>query len=407
MARKRLKLFTGGVLFIIVVLTVASKLLEAEKPGKHFKRYYIVPQKTETHNLHNTTTIASELGHEASFTDTPKDDGHQLTSNMAGLSKEPGTEIVSTLTRYGANIPFDHSQSCPKDSLMRTDWKKLQPRTRRCPQVFIVGAKKGGTTSLYQYLSKHPDFEGIRLNESKWIGETFYFAQKYTSLSLSKYIHLFPKAKMTGDASVDNLLHCKSPERILKTCGRKSKIIILLRNPINRYVSNFMMRVRRPEYGKFNNFSSISDTTKEEFDILKSAVNKKGISLPQNESEWPNYRCLFSCCKSMIYEGMYYVFVMNWLCNFPKENIMFLNSEEMFRYPTAILKEVLTFLGLRPLTDENIKHITSYVYNKGLKPHLPQHQINRNDIRTLNTIYGPFNKGLLNLLDWSGVDWSS
>ncbi len=331
-------------------------------------------------------------------------------SNVPRIIAEPiiNDSHPPRLTRYGANLQFDPYDRCPQDSLMRAEgWKHLKPRTRLCPEVFIVGAKKGGTTSLIQYLSKHPDFKGIRLNEVKWIGETFYFAQKYTSMPLSQYVRLFPKNKMSGDASVDNLVFCNSPERIFKTCGYKTKIIILLRHPIKRYISNFMMRVERPAYTMFNtSTSTISETTHREHHILKNAIDHKGMDLPQNKSDWIKYRCLFSCCTSMIYEGMYYVFVMNWLCNFPKENIMILNSDEMFTYTGDIYKEVLTFLGLKPLAETEIQRITSMVHNKSPKPNQPQYQLKEDDMHLLNSIYKSFNEGLLELLNWSSVDWS-
>ncbi len=136
--------------------------------------------------------------------------------------------------------------------------------------------------------------------------------------------------------SVDNLPFCKSPERILETCGFKTKIVMLLRHPIQRYISNFMMRIRPgPSYNDYNYSVSIIEKTTKDFSTLKDKLREKGMDFPKHKSEWLNYRCLFSdlCCESMIYEGMYYVFVMNWLCNFPKENIMILNSDEMFHNP--------------------------------------------------------------------------
>ena len=113
----------------------------------------------------------------------------------------PETTRYSTLTRYGANLHFDPVQQCPDDSLMRTtNWKTIKPRTHLCPELFIIGTKKGGTTSLYTYLTRHPDFKGI-LDETVFSGETFYFRSKYSSTTILDYINLFPKNKMSGDAS--------------------------------------------------------------------------------------------------------------------------------------------------------------------------------------------------------------
>jgi len=54
-----------------------------------------------------------------------------------------------------------------------------QPLHDDCPQVFIIGARKGGTTSLTQYLSQHPNFTGANLGMSYHAGETGYFTRYY------------------------------------------------------------------------------------------------------------------------------------------------------------------------------------------------------------------------------------
>ena len=110
--------------------------------------------------------------------------------------------------------------------------------------MFIIGARKGGSTSLYQYLAKHPDFGGVRLNKGPSAGETFYFEARYDHVSWETYISEFPVNKTTGESSVGNLVNCMVPERLYTSCGRTAKVIVLLRNPIERFKSNFRMRVR-------------------------------------------------------------------------------------------------------------------------------------------------------------------
>ena len=70
-----------------------------------------------------------------------------------------------TLTRFGGDLNFDYS-SCPINSIMLNSTRvNAKPLHNNCPQVFIIGARKGGSTSMYQYLSKHPDFKGILLDK--------------------------------------------------------------------------------------------------------------------------------------------------------------------------------------------------------------------------------------------------
>ena len=73
--------------------------------------------------------------------------------------------------------------------------KNTKPLHDSCPHVFIVGAHKGGTTSLYQYLSKHPDFGGILLDKGPSAGETFYFQSRYEKCPWEYYASQFPVNK--------------------------------------------------------------------------------------------------------------------------------------------------------------------------------------------------------------------
>ena len=119
----------------------------------------------------------------------------------------------------------------------------FKPRRTDCPSLFIVGARKGGTTSLYYYISKHPDFTGIRLSGPR-AGETFYFGKFYKASTWEKYKSLFPNETMTGEASVENLVHKSVPSRLYQTCGNQAKVIMLFRDPIDCLESNILMRAK-------------------------------------------------------------------------------------------------------------------------------------------------------------------
>ena len=385
MARRRLFLITLSLFAAIMIITTFTFYLHDNKLNSQFNDEGSSLKNEGPYNYKTHGTVVQYGTTKGHFTD-------------------------ETLTRYGANLKLNLRHRCPEGSLMvsakANSYRDSKGKTSKCPKVFIIGTKKGGTTSLYQYLSMHPDFSGIGINDTKWVGETFYFAQRYGQVSLNSYLNLFPKRKMSGDASVDNLLHCKAPFRILRTCGgRNTKVIILLRHPIQRYVSNFMMRVVRRAYKLHSNSSSIHDQLLHDIKLLNQHLGANDRVYPHHASEWSKLLCLFECCQNILYEGLYYVFVMNWLCNFPKENILFINSEEMFWRPALILKQVLDFVGLKPLSTESLYDITSHLYNKGVKPFLPQHHMSPDDQELLLSYYSIFNDAIFDLLDWK-LNWS-
>ena len=55
---------------------------------------------------------------------------------------------------------------------------------------------------------------------------------------------------------------------------------------------------------------------------------------------------------------------------------------------------------------EQLEQMTAQVYNRGVKPHLPQHHLSMSHKKQLNAIYGSFNTALLTMLWLDGhVNW--
>lgn len=116
--------------------------------------------------------------------------------------------------------------------------------------MYIVGAAKCGTTSLHHYLAQHPD---IFMSEHK---EPHFFANFDPDPSMrhmirriadeEQYLSLFDKAqgaRIIGEASPSYLwdrmaakrIHVKRPD---------AKIVIVLRDPVARAYSHYLMDVR-------------------------------------------------------------------------------------------------------------------------------------------------------------------
>ena len=175
-------------------------------------------------------------------------------------------------------------RSCPPGSTMtHTKTQNTSPLFSDCPTLFVVGARKGGTTSMIQYVSKHEDFEAAQLNGPK-VGEIFFFCNKLwepTQKQWKWYKSNFPQNVMSGESSVTYLVHCQVPQRIFRSCGKQAKIVILLRNPVDRFVSNFLMRVKVKDkfYGpKYHENTTIESIVEDELKFYHSKISN--ISFP-------------------------------------------------------------------------------------------------------------------------------
>lgn len=126
------------------------------------------------------------------------------------------------------------------------------------PNFIIAGAAKSGTTSLANYLNHHPDVCMSPLKEPKFFtsellkheycgpGDHAVFAE--TIKTFSDYKKLFSHCQtntLTGEASADILYysHHTAP-LMLDLIGPDLKIIIILRNPIERAFSAYSHLVR-------------------------------------------------------------------------------------------------------------------------------------------------------------------
>ncbi len=124
------------------------------------------------------------------------------------------------------------------------------------PTFLVIGAAKAGTTSLYNYLSQHPQ---IYMPKNK---EPHFFAlegesRKYQGIDddrgfnsrvtvWSDYLELFESAvgfKAVGEASTLYLYHPKAAERIYQRLPNV-KLIAVLRNPIDAAYSAFLHMYR-------------------------------------------------------------------------------------------------------------------------------------------------------------------
>ncbi|SRR5579875_101807 len=196
------------------------------------------------------------------------------------------------------------------------------------PNFFVVGAAKAGTTSIYAYLSQHPQvfFPAIK--------EPHYFAQvrparelRYSAEAITDrgaYLRLFRHArgyKVIGDASPSYLWHPEVAYRIKRTVPH-ARILILLRDPIDRAFSHYLMDYREgvqdePFYAALRR-------------DMSRALKGWGVSY-------------------LYYElGLYSAQIYRYLDAFGPDRVHIMVFEEFRRNVRGALKELAAFLDIDP-----------------------------------------------------------
>lgn len=197
------------------------------------------------------------------------------------------------------------------------------------PNFLIVGAAKSGTTSLYAYLSQHPD---IYLCPVK---EPCFFSDGNPRLvrSNSEYEALFDtrtSEKAVGEASVSYLCDPEAPKKI-RALLKEVKIIIILRNPVDRAYSQWGQIFYQLGYEKL----SFEEALREE---------DARISLGKFGEDSPFYYGFYH----YFHVGLYYEQVQRYFDVFGRERLQIHIFEEFINDPVKTCKDIFSFLGVDP-----------------------------------------------------------
>lgn len=113
------------------------------------------------------------------------------------------------------------------------------------PNFMIIGVQKCGTTSLHHYLSEHPDIFLPEIKETKF----FAMDERYEKgLAWYEQDHFsgVQGEKAVGEIDPDYIFHPQALERMANDLDTKEmKFILVLRNPVDRAFSQYLMSFRR------------------------------------------------------------------------------------------------------------------------------------------------------------------
>ncbi|MEG4587393.1 tetratricopeptide repeat protein [Microcoleus sp. MOSTC5] len=192
----------------------------------------------------------------------------------------------------------------------------------KVPNFIIIGSQRCGTTSLYTYLAQHPQILTPIKKEMDFFSWHF-------DRGIDWYLAHFPPMPpgeefVTGEASPSYFDSREAPER-LYSLFPQAKLIVLLRNPVDRAISQFY-RLTGLNWEARSLDRVISD------EIERLSQNPEYII----GEEPGNY----------LARGRYIEFIKKWRAFFPREQLLILKSEDFYAGAATTLKQVLEFLDL-------------------------------------------------------------
>jgi hypothetical protein len=207
-------------------------------------------------------------------------------------------------------------------------------QSRTLPDFIIIGAQKAGTSSLFYYLSQHPQilpsykkevhfFDGGTKPESNNYAEGIKWYQAHFPIK-----KLMKSGQKTFEASPLYMFNPLVAERIFKLLPRV-KLIVLLRNPTKRAISHYFHEQRH---------------RKETLPIYEALQQEElRLSLPLSKQDYKHNDFIKHSYKS---RGLYKKQLENYFKIFPKGQILIIKSENFFENPNEILNRVFEFVGV-------------------------------------------------------------
>ena len=316
---------------------------------------------------------------------TSPDANARIQRKPAAVQDEAGADRVLQTSINESSFDFPKSASqwfkFRKNRRLFFWWlfHRLTSPLRVLPNFIIVGTMKGGTTSMFQYLAQHPQVNPPFRKEIKFFDIHFPKGLLWYRAHYPMWMKMKDGA-LTGEATPYYLFHPLAAHRLADTLPN-AKIIILLRNPVDRAYSHYshIHRVGREPL-------SFEDAIEAEPERLAGEAEKIQAD--------PNYSTFTHVHYSYLTRGRYVEQLPRWLERFPRDRMLILSSEELSREPAASFQKALDFLGLDAWTPEQFS-----IFKQG-----SYEQMDPATRKKLVEYFRPYNQQLYDLLGMK-FDW--
>jgi hypothetical protein len=205
------------------------------------------------------------------------------------------------------------------------------------PNLLVPGFPRCGSTSLYRYLIQHPLIERSLWKEIHYYdkeenfrrGSNWYRAHFATRFRLDALERQHGHKAYTLDATPDYLYRA-TRLATLASHMPDAKILILIRNPIDRAFSNFQNKLR-----KTATTATFEELVTSEIEFLEKNFDRNQLGLEEKTG-----------LTSFLRRGIYIAQIERLHRYYPREQTMVIRSEDLFEDTQGSYDEILRFLEL-------------------------------------------------------------
>jgi len=217
--------------------------------------------------------------------------------------------------------------------------RRLTRRIRTLPDYLVIGAQRCGTTSLHRYLERHPCVAPAARKEIHFFDENFgrglLWYRTYFPTAIHRAVQGGVRGRriLSGEASPYYVFHPHAPRRVFETLPT-AKLVLLLRNPVDRAYSHYHHEVR---WG-FEKIATFEEAIEREPERLEGETERILADETYSSFNHNHY--------SYLARGHYLEQVRSWRRFFPAERMLILESESFYEDTPRVFREVLEFLEL-------------------------------------------------------------
>lgn len=230
---------------------------------------------------------------------------------------------------------------------------------RLLPDFVILGGMRCGTSSLYKYLSRHPEVAPSLRKEVEYFTINHHLGMEWYRAHFPLRIRRTIAARrghqlQTFEATPDYLFDPRSPAWLTEALP-EARLIVLLRDPALRAHSHYHHNVRH----------------RVETESFARAIDLEPLRL-QGDLEAivvdPDDRALNLRRYSYVSRGLYGEQLARWFDYADPARFLVLESERFFADPGGGFAEILEFLGLSPWSPPEFRN---YSYTIGMDAGYP------------------------------------
>ncbi len=221
-----------------------------------------------------------------------------------------------------------------------TRWRACFGFLRTLPDFVIIGAQKGGTTSLYAYLRQHPGYRRPKKKEidffDQWYDRGVGWYRAHFPLRIARPVAALLRGRpfLTGEGSVSYMIDPRVPSRVRRLIPGV-KLIALLRNPVDRAYSHY-----HHEFRAGRERLSFEDAIRAEPERIAGELERLA-----RDERYTSYSYLHF---TYLTRGRYAEQLERWFALFPRDQILIVKSETFYSDPAGELTRIGQFLGLDP-----------------------------------------------------------